>query len=231
MIFMPSSKINTRKTFSIFHTNICSLPANSENLEILLEDLEYKFDVISLSETWNPEGKQQNYAPKTLTGYHAYIGTTGNTAKGGCGFYINEEIHYSPRTDLNVRLLNSETKFESCWIEIISRNKPNTLIGVFHRHPRKKDTHFTECISKTLDKIKKEKKRVIVCGDFNFDLLNYDKNECVNSYLNTMLQNSLQPCILEPTRIVANHRSSLVDNIFINTLENVFSGNILEQIS
>ena len=107
------------------------------------------------------------------------------------------------------------------------------IIGVFYRHPEKKDTNFTEWISKTLDKIKKKNKKVIVCGDFNFYLLNYDKNECVNSfyifhckfravlclsknifhsisYLNTMLQNSLQPCILEPTRIVNNHRPSLV---------------------
>ena len=132
------SKINTQKTFSTFHTNICSLPANSENLEILLEDLEYKFDVICLSETWKPEEKQQSYAPKNLTGCHAYIGTTGNTAKGGCGFYIIEEIHYSSRTDLNARVINSETEFESCWIEIISKNQPNALIGVFYRHPKKK---------------------------------------------------------------------------------------------
>ena len=64
------NKINIPKTFSIFHTNICSLPANMDNLEILFEDLEHEFDVISLSETWNPEGKQHTYTPKILVIMH-----------------------------------------------------------------------------------------------------------------------------------------------------------------
>ena len=42
------SRINVRKTFSIFHSNICSLPANNENLEILLEDLSINL-MLSLS--------------------------------------------------------------------------------------------------------------------------------------------------------------------------------------
>ena len=71
------------------HTNICSLQANIENLEILLHELEFKFDVISLTETWNPEEKIHNFNPKLLDGYNEYIGTTGTTAKGGCCFYYS----------------------------------------------------------------------------------------------------------------------------------------------
>ena len=46
-----------------------------------------------------------------------------------------------------------------------------------------------------------------------------------------MLENNLQPCITEPTRITNANKPSIVDNIFINTLENPMSGNILEHIS
>ena len=42
------NKINIPKTFTIFHTNICSLPANMDNLGILLEDLEHKFIVMEI---------------------------------------------------------------------------------------------------------------------------------------------------------------------------------------
>ena len=40
--------------FSIIHTNICSLQQNGENLNDLIIDLEFKFDIIAVPETWNP---------------------------------------------------------------------------------------------------------------------------------------------------------------------------------
>ena len=69
--------------FTLLHTNICSLQSNIEDLEILLHDLNHDFDVISLSETWNPELKKHLFSAKHLDSYHAYIGSTGSTNKSG----------------------------------------------------------------------------------------------------------------------------------------------------
>ena len=65
-------------------------------------------------------------------------------------------------------------------------------------------------------KIFKEKKKIVISGDFNFDLLSFDKDKLVNSFLNTMLEHGLSPCITEPTRITNANRPTLVDNIFTN---------------
>ena len=46
-----------------------------------------------------------------------------------------------------------------------------------------------------------------------------------------MLNNSYQPCITEPTRIMRGNKPSLVDNIFSNSVEKCISGNILDKIS
>ena len=46
-----------------------------------------------------------------------------------------------------------------------------------------------------------------------------------------MLENNLQPCIIEPTRIVPNCKPSLVDNIFSNSVEAVISGNLYQTVS
>ena len=46
-----------------------------------------------------------------------------------------------------------------------------------------------------------------------------------------MLEHSFHPHITQPTRITNANKPSLVDNIFVNTLDNPVSGNILEQIS
>ena len=81
---LPKDKHN----LSIFHTNICSLKQNFEGLEDLLTELGYLFDVIAVSETWNPANKSNKFRPGMLEGYYEYLGTTGYTLKSGCGFYI-----------------------------------------------------------------------------------------------------------------------------------------------
>ena len=53
-----------KSTISLIHTNIESLQANIEKLELLITDLEFKFDVISLTETCNPDIKKDIFSRK-----------------------------------------------------------------------------------------------------------------------------------------------------------------------
>ena len=47
-----------------------------------------------------------------------------------------------------------------------------------------------------------------------------------------MYPNFLWLCILEPSKIVANNRASIIDNIFINTIdEKIDSRNIIDKVS
>ena len=115
----------------IFHTNICSLQANISKLEDLLHDLDYNFDIIALTETWNPEKSESTFSPKRIEGYLDYQGVTGNSAKGGCGFYIKETLTPIPRKDLEFKIDDMGCETENCWIELVNANGPNTLVGVF----------------------------------------------------------------------------------------------------
>ena len=47
--------MNSKKSFSIIHTNICSLHAKQQHLELLIADLDHTFDIIGVSKTWTPE--------------------------------------------------------------------------------------------------------------------------------------------------------------------------------
>ena len=40
--------------------------------------------------------------------------------------------------------------------------EPNILLGVFYRHPNKKETKFTDSLLATLKKIRKENKKIII---------------------------------------------------------------------
>ena len=92
------------------------------------------------------------------------------------------------------------------------------IAEVFYRHPRKNSgDEFVENLKVTLSKIKKKKnKHIIICGDFNHDLLKYKHNEYINEFLDTISSNFLQPYITKSKRIVKYNRPSLVDNIFVN---------------
>ena len=218
-------------TFSIFHTNICSLQYNYDNLHNLLASLEFKFDIIALSETWNPEYKE-NFQPPILPGYNNYKGTKGSSLKGGRGLYISTDLKPLARPDLNMQIKNDDMEIETYWTELKIDKQPNRLIGVVYRHPTKNDDkECIEALNETLTKIQRENKKVLLVGDFNFDLLKHETDSNVSDFLQIMLSFSYQPCITEPSRIMKGNKPSLVDNIFSNSVEKCISGNILDKIS
>ena len=58
---------------------------------------------------------------------------------------------------------------------------------------------FTEKLKDALSKLRKaNNKHTLICGNFNYNLLNYEHNEYIGNFLNTMNSNQLQPCIIEP---------------------------------
>ena len=227
-----SEKINKNKDFSIFHTNICSLQGNFEKLHNLVANLEFKFSIIAVSETWTPESKKDQHEPH-LDGYQPYCGIRGKTLKSGCIFYIRNHIKYKVRNDLNISYYDEDNEFQYYWTEILNDKKPNIIIGVYYRHPKISSNNiFLDKRKETLGKIKNNSKTTIITGDLNYDILKYDFNKTIANFLNLMYSNFLQPFILAPTRIVGNSRPSLIDNIFINTYDKpILSGNFINKIS
>ena len=146
--------------FSLIHTNICSLQFNGDNLCNLLANLEHKFDVVALTETWNPDYKEHTFQPPIIDGYKPYKGTTGSSLKGGCGVYISDDLKPLARTDLNVKVQNDDTELETYWTEIILDKQPNRLIGVVYRHPSKRnDVKCIEIINEKLKKYRRKTKK------------------------------------------------------------------------
>ena len=166
-----------------------------------------------------------------MDGYSPYFGITGSTLKGGCGVYINSDLSFNPRKELSIRIKTEQCELEAFWVELILDKQPNRLVGVVYRHPRRNDSQTTENLQTIINKIKKENKNTLILGDFNFDLLNHENNDQISKFLHMMIENSFQPCILEPTRIVQGNKPSLVDNIFSNSIEPVTSGNLYQKIS
>ena len=83
------------------------------------------------------------------------------------------------------------------------------------------------------DKLSTKNKTVILMDDFNIDIdiLQYEKENKVSEFLDSMYSNLLMPHISTPTRI-SSQSQTLIDNIYCNSMENdLISGNIVTTIS
>lgn len=221
-----------KNSFSILHTNICSLQANFDKLEFLLSDYSFPFDIVSLSETHNPSSSTHNFSPGQLSGYHEYIGMTGTSSHSGCGIYISNKVNFIPRFDLDKHCCTTTCEYEAKWIEVTNSTKQNVVIGSVYRHPHKTDNSFITYMKKIFTKINKEKKLMIISGDFNYNLLHYDNSVQITEFLDLMLSNHCIPTITYPTRVTNNAQPSLIDNIFLNNNNLDFiSGNLTTKIT
>ena len=157
---------------------------------------------------------------------------TGETLKSGCGFFIANDLSYFVRRDISKSFYSISSEFQALCIEIINKKGPNFVIGSVYRHPRKNNKEFFDYLSEIFTKLQREKKVVIVAGDFNFNLLNHETNMEVDKFMTLMLSNFYQPHILQPTYLADHYKPSLIDNIFINSIEfETISGNLIFKIN
>ena len=78
-------KKQAQNNFSILHTNICSLYANAEYLEMLINRLEHTFSVF----------------------------TQGTTTKSGCGFDVKKGLKFKSRRGLDLTYHDDENEIQS----------------------------------------------------------------------------------------------------------------------
>ncbi len=71
---------------------------------------------------------------------------------------------------------------------------------------------------------------MVLCGDFNMNLLHVDHNPVVSSFIDSKYINTLFPTIHWPTRITPS-TATLIDNIFCNSPSVLHSSIILSDIS
>jgi len=181
---------NTRKiSFSVFHTNIRSVSQNHGNLNIFLNNLDFNFDIIVLTETW---GKYIRGKSLALQNYHAPELLTGKSQNSGCALYIKNTLMFKNRLDLNICFHSQDEEFVCQWIEIINKNGKNLLIAAIYRHPKTRNyVSFQDYLKETMKKIKSEGKEAIVSGDFNINLLKFELDLNVDKFLNLFLTTTL----------------------------------------
>lgn len=216
----------------IFHLNIQSLNAKHSSFCTLLALLDVNFDIIILSEIWS---YNVEFYANMLEGYFLFYDLPVCSNVGGVGFFIKKSISCKPRNDLKLNTNMSDIKMENLWFELI-KDKNKYIIGGIYRHPNQSVEKFSELLEYNLGVISKINIPCFIVGDINIDLLKYDCNKNVESYLDNLISHSFLPTILLPTRITSTS-ISLIDHIYYFPGKNnkqkftVASGNIFSDVS
>ena len=85
---------------------------------------------------------------------------------------------------------------------------------------------FNTIFFKILGKLEVEYKNaeeIILSGDTNINLINFDSHPETNLYLNNLLANSFIPIITVPSRIT-ERSATLIDHIFTNSKQETYLG-------
>ena len=161
----------SKNDFFLIHLNTRSLPKNHDKLEELLNELETRPELISISET---KLSSRNVSNINIAGYDFFHIDSPTNADGG-GLYIKNSLKYRLRKDLNFLHPNCE----DIWVEIESK-KRNIIISTIYRHPNSDMTLFQNKLYETLIKLENDKLRYITSGDININLLKSNCAKVIN---------------------------------------------------
>ena len=215
---------NKGDSLNFFHLNIASLSLHSGELNSILINADVKFDFIGISET----GLNVSSSNYEFNGYK-HLDCPTESTKGCVRLYFSDRFNFERREDLRVY---ESKQLESIFIEILSENKgQNLIVGCIYKHPKMDVSEFNKHLYNLLEKVSREKKKIVLMGDFNIDLLKLDLHDESSSYFDIISSFGLLPSILRPTRITSRS-ATLIDNIFSNFGDvKTTSGNLVCPIS
>ena len=112
------------------HLNISSLSYHHLELHNLISDMKIKPKIIGISESRLQKSKQ-HITNISLPNY-VYEHTPTESSKGGTLLYLNKNLKYKLRKDLNIY---HKGMFESTFDEFINKNEKNMVAGCIYKHP------------------------------------------------------------------------------------------------
>ena len=163
--------VQVMNLWRLCHINIRSMKANLTSFEICLQNLEFQFSVIGITETWLSDSNSDLY---TIDGYNFIETHRTERSGGGVGIFLRSNILYQRRPDITLNNGLSEYIFIEIDKDLFNKNR-NIIIGVIYRPPNTDLELFNDDINELLDNLEREHKYCYLIGDYNIYLLNYSK--------------------------------------------------------
>ena len=218
-----SKKYHNNSRFSLIHYNARSLRRNFDSINNDLTLLKYSFSVIGITETWMTD----NNSLFSLDGYTLYSSNRLSGRGGGVALFVRDHLTVSILENIAFHTQGVESLF----INIQHQNNRNIIIGVIYRNPSGNVTDFIYELDSIMETTCKTTRYCYIMGDLNINLLKYDTQLYVQSFLDSINSYGLFPIIDKPTRVTKDC-ATLIDNVFTNVInENSSSSILLSDVS
>ena len=199
--------------FSVLHLSTRSMKKNFENFKELLKDLSVSFSAICLSETWCESQNESQNSNYILSGYNFFYQYRQYRRGGRVCLFVKESFCCKTRQDLSINC----NAIESLCLEIANEKSKNIILNLTYRPPNGDVKEFEQHLNKILSTNHILKKEVIMAGDLNMNLLDFEQNKKVQNFPNITFGHSMMPVINKPTRVTKN-TGTAIDHIFINSV-------------
>ena len=191
----------------IFHQNIQSFSSKTLVVELFLE--KNKYDIVCLTEHWLADYEMLiNYDNYCIASSFNRKSDNRFNIGGGSLILMRKTIKFKARKD--VVALSVERSVEVSCVELDS----HVIVCVYRPPCCQNFSTFENVMEDILKLTSRTKKHVIVCGDFNVDILKAD-NYTVR-ILSLFQSFNLNHVFLEPTRVTSTS-STCIDNFVCNS--------------
>lgn len=195
----------TKTSLSLLTLNIRSINClnNFSELEVLLQRLNCRVDIITLTECW-----LDNHKPiPTLQGYKSF-----HTSK-----YINQNNGVVVYVRDNLKVTAHEPGIDDCDCLVITLENGYTVVSIYRPHEFENPTKFIYSLDDWLTS-NSNIPNIIVTGDININIVPTVITNIALKFLNTLAMQGLMPTHYLPTR-----ESSCLDHMHAKTTHDIFT--------
>ena len=201
-----------QNNLNLLSLNIQGITTSFNELEVLISEISNKklnLPIICLQETHLRSEQMQSY---DLDNYCRISSDPSVSSFGGLTTYFRDDIKFKQNITVN-----SSSLWEAQFFEVIVEGNMKIILGnVYKKCSNYNALGASEFITEfrhSLDGLINSYAEVILCGDWNINLLKLDQYEKYNEFFEMLLCLGFLPSITMPTR-VARNSATLIDNMF-----------------
>ena len=179
-----------------------------------MEECEFVFNIICVSETWFRNTELQNNSNLSLTGFNSFERNKKSWG-GGVLIFIKRNLSCKIQKDLS----ESDEHKEILSREVSYKNSSNILLSCCYKPPKGDNDILSMFLKQVFKKSTAEKKPYYLIGDLNINCLEYFENEKVSTFYNSLFECGAIALINKPTR-VAEKSATIIDNVITTNIFN-----------
>ena len=193
---------------TFYFNNIDGFKTNFNEALVNINSIKTKPSLIAFCETNLKQDDIDDYEIKNYNSEHLYAKHNKSKGSGITIYYKNSHL-FQRISSLDVR-----NNYFECMGGRFKTNDSQFYIIVVYRYHNNIKTFF-ESFMETISSY--NDKPLLIIGDFNLDLLQFDTDPIIDEFVNMMISSSLFPLINKPTNFFRNS-STLIDHAWCNIL-------------